>query len=111
MITHRHAIAAMLLTTTLPLAGAGLTRADDTGISGEVESLMELSLDQTASGRVTASVTSTVGGTRLQLVQGGSVTELGAFGGSRTNLRRVTRIPRTAAGSPDATITLGPQGP
>jgi hypothetical protein len=89
-------------------AGPG---AADTGVSGTVDSVVELTLRRTAPDTVAATVSATVAPTALRATQAGEGTRAiktydTPVAGTRTSVR--------AAGTDDApelTITYGPAGP
>lgn len=91
------------------LATSGPTRADDTGISGGVESVVELSLETSASGSVTATVTATVPHTRLDVTARGTDRTVDELDGPVTGERQTVRVDAPKGG--DITFTYGPQGP
>ena len=87
------------------------TGAEETGISGQVQSTIELSLQPPASGRVQATVTATVGGTRLSVSEPGRARGCCAPFGTRSSAASVRAHDRSVAGVTEQTITFGPQGP
>jgi hypothetical protein len=88
------------------------TGAQETGISGQVESTIELSLQQPAPDRVQATLTATVGGTQLSVAEtGGSPRVLRSFRGAMAQERVTIRTTKRDAGVTEQTITFGPQGP
>ena len=108
---RRRAVAGALLVASA-LAASAPTGAQETGISGQVESTIELSLQSSASGRVQATVTATVGGTQLSVSERGrSPQALRAFPGPVVKQRVTVRTTASDAGVTEKTITFGPQGP
>jgi hypothetical protein len=93
-------------------AASAPTGAEETGISGQVESTIELTLVQSVHGRVAATVTATVGGTRLSVAERGKDLRL-----LRTFRKPMAGEPVTVPGTAygrrvtEQTITFGPQGP
>jgi hypothetical protein len=93
-------------------AASAPTGAEETGISGQVESTVGLSLAQPAPGRIDATVTATVGGTRLSVSERGHRPRvLRAFSRPVAQQRVTVRATARDAGVTEQTITLGPQGP
>ena len=94
----------------LALAVAGVHAASgvgDTGVSGTVESTVELTLDPSSAGRVDATATATVGPTRLSVtVPGHGPRVLRSFPGPVAYEHVTVREAAT-----EQTITFGPQGP
>lgn len=92
------------------LAGTGATHAQDAGISGGVDSVMELTLEPSISGRkIAATVTATVSRTRLSTGERGDERILDDFAGPITGHKQLVRVEQPRGD--DATITFGPQGP
>lgn len=95
-------------------AQASLGAAEDTGISGQVESVVALSLVRPAPGRVEATVTATVDRTQLSVTAPGRDAQtLRTFSGPVVG-RKVTvpsAAPPAGATTRQLTITFGPQGP
>jgi len=96
------AVAASLATA----AGATSTNADQTGLSGQVESTIELSIESAAHGALELTVTATASDTALAISTDKRERILDTYAGPVTNAR--TMAP---AGSGDQTITFGPVGP
>ncbi len=93
-------------------AASAPTGAEETGISGQVESTVELSLAQPAPDRVEATVTATVGDTRLSVsAPGRSPRVLRRFRRPLAGERVTVRVTGRSAGVTEQTITFGPQGP
>jgi hypothetical protein len=91
---------------------AAPTGAQETDISGQVESMIELSLQQSAPDRVQATVTATVGGTQLSVAEAGrSPRLLRTFRSAMAQERVTVRTTKRDAGVTEQTITFGPQGP
>jgi hypothetical protein len=89
-------------------AASAPSGAEETGISGQVESTLELSLAQPAPDRVEATVTTTVGETQLSVSEPGrSPRVLRAF--RRPVAQQHVTVRGTGAN--EQTITFGPQGP
>jgi hypothetical protein len=87
------------------------TGAQETDISGQVQSTIELSLRRSAPGRVQATVTATVGATQLSVSEPGQGPRvLRTFQGPQAR-ERVTVGTTKRAGATEQTITFGPQGP
>jgi hypothetical protein len=109
---RRGAIVGVLLAAGLFAVASAPTGAEETGISGQVQSTIELSLQQAAPDRVQATVTATVGGTRLSVSEAGRTPRvLRSF---RAAMAREQVTVRTTGRDNDATepiITFGPQGP
>ena len=109
---RRRAIAGALLVAGALAAASAPSGAEETGISGQVESTIELSLQSSAPDRVQATVTATVGGTQLSVSEPGqSPRVLRAFPGPMVKQRVTVRTTASAAGETEKTITFGPQGP
>jgi hypothetical protein len=88
------------------------TGAQETGISGQVESTIELSLRSSAPDRVQAAVTATVGDTQLSVSERGQGPQvLRAFPDPIVQERVTVRRTGSDAGVTEKTITFGPQGP
>jgi hypothetical protein len=87
--------------------------AEETGISGTVESIVELSLAQPAPGRVVATVTATVDHTRVSVSEPGrSPRVLRSFQGPTAQAKVTVHATGTGTGTgTEQTITFGPQGP
>jgi predicted secreted protein len=108
---RRHVVGALLAVGALAAVSAP-TGAQETDISGQVESTIELSLQQPAPDRVQATVTATVGGTQLSVAEAGrSPRVLRAFRGAIARERVTVRTTKREAGVTEQTITFGPQGP
>jgi hypothetical protein len=104
-VAHGAAVAVVALA-----AASAPTGAEETGISGQVESTVELSLAQPAADRVQATVTATVAGTQLSVSEpGGDPRVLRGFRGPVA--KRQVSVRTTSAGVTEQTITFGPQGP
>ena len=109
---RRRALRAALVVTVALAAASAPTGADETGISGQVESTVELSLAQPAPDRVEATVTATVGGTQLSVSEPGrSPWVLRAFPRPVAQQRVTVHAAQRGDGVTEQTITLGPQGP
>jgi hypothetical protein len=109
---RRRAVSGVLLAAGALAAASAPTGAQETGISGQVESMIELSLQSPAPDRVEATVTATVGATRLSISeQGRSPQVLRAFRGPTAQERVTVRRTASDAGVTEKTITFGPQGP
>ncbi len=109
---RRRAVAGVLLVAGALAAASAPTGAEETGISGQVESRVELSLQSSAPDSVQATVTATVGGTQLSVSERGrSPQALRAFQGPVVKQRVTVRTTASDAGVTEKTITLGPQGP
>jgi hypothetical protein len=109
-VRRRVAGGALLAAVALAAASAP-TGAEETGISGQVQSTIELSVQRSAPGRVQATVTATVGGTQLSVAErAASPRVLRRF---RTPMAgaRVTVRAAKGGGVTEQTITFGPQGP
>jgi formylmethanofuran dehydrogenase subunit E len=88
------------------------TGAEETGISGQVESTIELTLARSAPDCVQATVTATVGGTRLSVAeQGKSPRVLRTFRKPLAGVQVTVRARPQGSGVTEQTITFGPQGP
>jgi hypothetical protein len=108
---RRRAVAGALLAAGLGAASAP-TGAQETGISGQVESTLELSLQSSVPDRVQATVTATVGDTRLSVSERGRGPRvLRAFHGPMVKQRVTVHATGRDAGVTEKTITFGPQGP
>jgi hypothetical protein len=108
---RRATIGALLAAGALTAASAP-TGAQETGITGQVESTIELSLQRSAPDRVQATVTATVGGTQLSVSEPGqSPRVLRAFEGPIAQERVTVHTAKRSAGVTEQTITFGPQGP
>lgn len=93
-------------------AVAGPTHAQGTDISGQVESVVKLSLERGSPQVVRATVSSTVPGTGLSVSQQGRPTRaLRSFREPVTNARVTARGDASAAGVVYQTFTFGPQTP
>ena len=68
---RRRVVTGALLVAGALAAASAPTGAEETGISGQVESTIELSLQPSAPDRVQATVTATVGGTQLSVTEPG----------------------------------------
>jgi hypothetical protein len=109
---RRRAVIGALLAAGALAAASAPTGAEETGISGQVESTIELSLQSSAPDRVQATVTATVGGTRLSVSERGRSPQLlRAFQGPMAQQRVTVRRTSSDAGVTEKTITFGPQGP
>ncbi len=109
---RRRAFHGALVTVVVLAAASAPTGAEETGISGQVESTIELTLAQPAPDRVAATVTATVGGTRLSVAERGQPPRvLRSFGKPLAGERVTVRRTRHGAGVTEQTITFGPQGP
>jgi hypothetical protein len=94
------------------LAGPVAYGVAQTGVSGEVESVVELSLEQPAADRVDATVTATIDRTQLSVSSPGHPpTTLRAFRDPTVRTKVTVRRSAHAAGAREQTITFGPQGP
>ncbi|HEX5926964.1 MAG TPA: hypothetical protein VFY45_24275 [Baekduia sp.] len=110
-MSRRVVVGALLASGALAAVSAP-TGAQETGISGQVESTIELSLQQPAPDRVQATLTATVGGTQLSVVAAGrSPRVLRTFRGATAQERVTVRTTKRDAGVTEQTITFGPQGP
>jgi hypothetical protein len=108
----RRAVTGALLAAGALAAASAPTGAQETGISGQVESTIELSLQRSSSDRVQATVTATVGGTQLSVSeprQGSRV--LRTFRDPLVQEHMTVRTTKRDAGVTEQTITFGPQGP
>jgi hypothetical protein len=102
------AVAALALTFTQAPTGA----QEQTGISGQVQSTMELTLKQAAPGRVEATISATVAGTQLSVAEPGRPAQvLGTYRGPMTRRKVTVRAVVTRSGLTEQTITFGPQSP
>lgn len=109
---RRRAVTGALLAAGALAAASAPTGAQETGISGQVESTIELSLQRTAPDRLQATVTATIGGTRLSVTEPGqSPRVLRAFQGPLAQERVTVRTTKRSAAVTEQTITFGPQGP
>jgi hypothetical protein len=109
---RRHAVAGALLAAGALGAASAPTGAQETGISGQVESTLELSLQSSVPDRVQATVTATVGDTRLSVSERGRDPRvLRAFHGPMVKQRVTVHATGRDAGVTEKTITFGPQGP
>ena len=109
---RRRAVAGTVLALGALAAVAAPTGAEETGISGQVESTLELSLRSSAPDRVQATVTATVGATQLSVSEPGHGPRvLRAFPGPTVKQRATVRMTASDAGATEQTITFGPQGP
>jgi hypothetical protein len=103
--------AALVVAVAAAAVASAPTDAEETGISGQVESTIELSLQRSAPDRVQATVTATIGGTQLSVSGSGqSPRALRTFRGPVAQ-ERVTVTTGRDAGATEQTITFGPQGP
>jgi hypothetical protein len=108
---RRRPVAGTLLAVGALAAASAPTGAEETGISGQVESTIELSLQSSAPDRVQATVTATVGATQLSVSESGrSPQVLRAFQGPMVKERVTVRTTGRDAVT-EKTITFGPQGP
>jgi hypothetical protein len=106
------AVARALLAAGALAAASAPTGAQETDISGQVQSTIELSLQRSAPDRVQATVTATVGGTQLSVSESGRRPRaLRAFQGPLTQERVTVGTTKRSGGVTEQTITLGPQGP
>jgi hypothetical protein len=104
--------ATLVLTVAVAAAVSGPTGAEETGISGQVESTIELSLQQSAPDRVQATVTATIGGTQLSVTGSGRDRRVvRAFRGPVAKRQVSVRATGRSARATEQTITFGPQGP
>ncbi|HZO35995.1 MAG TPA: hypothetical protein VFB41_03870 [Solirubrobacteraceae bacterium] len=85
---------------------ATVTSAGETGLSGQVESTIELSIDNAANGALDVAVTATVSETALAVRANQRERTLDAYAGPVTNAHTTVK-----AGSGEHTITFGPTGP
>ena len=109
---RRRVITGALLAVGALAAASAPTGAEETGISGQVESTIELSLARSAPDRVQATVTATVGGTQLSVAESGrSPRVLRAFPKPLAGERVSVSMTKRGAGVTEQTITFGPQGP
>jgi hypothetical protein len=109
---RRRVVTGALLAAGALAAASAPTGAQETGVSGQVESTIELSLRQPAPDRVQATVTATVGGTQLSVSESGQRPRvLRAFQGPLAQERVTVRTTKRSAGVTEQTITFGPQGP
>jgi len=109
---RRRAIIGALFVAGALAAASAPTGAEETGISGQVESTIELSLHSSAPDRVQATVTATVGGTQLSVSERGrSPQVLRAFQSPMAQERVTVRTTASDASVTEKTITFGPQGP
>jgi hypothetical protein len=104
--------ATLVIAAAVAAAASAPTGAEETGISGQVESTIELSLQQPAPDRVQATVTATVGGTQLSVSERGRDPRVvRAFRGPVAKQQVSVRATGRGAGVTEQTITFGPQGP
>lgn len=109
---RRRAVAWALVAAGALVAASAPTGAQETDVSGQVESTIELSLRQPAPDRVQATVTATVGGTQLSVSEAGHPPQvLRAFPGPQVQQRVTVRTAKRGADVTEQTITFGPQGP
>lgn len=109
---RRRVVTGALLAAGALAAASAPTGAQETGISGQVESTIELSLVRSAPERVQATVTATVGGTQLSVAESGrSPRVLRAFRDPLVRERVIVSTTKRGAGVTEQTITFGPQGP
>jgi hypothetical protein len=106
---RRRAVAGALFAAGALATVTAPTAAEETGISGQVESTIELSLQSSALGRVQATVTATVGGTQLSASEPRQSPQVLRTFRRPMVTQRVT-VRRTGRGA-GQTITFGPQGP
>jgi hypothetical protein len=96
----------------LGLAQAPTGAQEQTGISGQVRSTMELSTEQAAPGRVEATISATVSGTQLSVSAPGRPAQvLGTYRGPMTQRKVTAAAGVTRSGVTEQTITFGPQSP
>jgi hypothetical protein len=106
------AVTGALLVVGALVAASAPTGAQETGISGQVQSTIELSLQPSGPDRVQATVTATVGGTRLSVAERGQRPRVvRAFRKPLAGERVTVRTTKRDTGVTEQTITFGPQGP
>jgi hypothetical protein len=109
---RRRAATGALVAVAVLVAVSAPTGAQETDISGQVQSTIELSLRPSAPDRVQATVTATVGGTQLSVAEPGQPSRvLRAFQGPLVKERVTVHATKRGAGVTEQTITFGPQGP
>lgn len=109
---RRRAVMGTLVAAAALVAASAPTGAQETDISGQVQSAIELSLQSSAPDRVQATVTATVGATQLSVAEPGQPSRvLRAFEGPLAKERVTVRATKRGAGVTEQTITFGPQGP
>ena len=101
----RYALVA-IATSLAAAAGATSTSAEETGLSGQVDSTIELTVESAADGALELTVTATVSDTVLAIGASRREQTLHTYAGPVTRAR--TTVP---AGSGDPMITFGPEGP